>query len=195
MADMNIVATIRSYGRVAVLTLYSLLFNRYAAFLLGVYAYSLILLLLGGLGGVLQVTEIESIMVFHLDEIRGVRMMREYWELLLLFYLYCYFNMILRPSRLRALLAALPLLLAYLGQDIYFLMYSNVFRVAELSEVPELLQVLSWSHLALLLVLVALPLGYFVWSINYRKPAALVIGAVPLLMVIGTAIYSPAKSG
>lgn len=193
MADMNIVATIRSYGRIAVLTLFSLLFNRYTAFLLGVYAYSFIILLLGGLGGVLQVTEIESIMVFRLDEIRGVRMMREYWELLFLFYLYCYFNMILRPSRLRALLAALPLFLAYIGQDIYFLMYSNVFRVAELSEVPELLQVLSWPYLALLLVLVVLPLGYFVWSINYRKPMVLLVGAVPLAVVIGTAIYSPAK--
>ena len=193
MAEMNIVATIRSYGRIAILTLFSLLFNRYAAFLLGVYAYSLVILLLGGLGGVLQVTEIESIMVFHLDEIRGVRMMREYWELLLLFYLYCYFNMILRPSRLRALLAALPLFLAYIGQDIYFLMYSNVFRVAELSEVPELLQVLSWPYLALLLVLVVLPLGYFVWSINYRKPLPLLVGAVPLAVVIATAVYSPAK--
>jgi hypothetical protein len=72
MADMNIVAIIRSYGRIAVLTLFSLLFNRYAAFILGIYAYSLIILLLGGLGGVLEVTEIESIMVLRRDEIRGV---------------------------------------------------------------------------------------------------------------------------
>lgn len=190
---MNTIAPTKSYGRIAVQAMFFVLFNRYTVFLFGVYGYSLIILLLGGLGGVLQITEIASIMVFHLDETSGLILMREYWELLLLFYLYCYFNRILRPSRLRAVLAAWPLLLAYLGQDIYFLMYSSVFRVAELSEVPELLGVLSWPYWSLLLVLVVLPLGFFVWSINYRKPLVLVVGAAPLAVLIATVLTAPEK--
>ena len=137
--------------RLAASRLGSLLANRYTFFLLGVYAYSLVVNLAGGLGGVT---------VFHEDGRIGFK--KEYLELTLLFYLYCYANLILRPSRWQAWLAAVPLLLAYLGQDIYFLMYSNVFRMSELAMVPELLGVLSPLMLALLVVCVVLPLGYFV---------------------------------
>ncbi|NLX18269.1 MAG: LTA synthase family protein [Desulfobulbus sp.] len=193
MSVKKITSAAKLSVRIAVITIASLLFNRYTAFLLGVYIYSLTVLLLGGLGGVLQVTEIKSLMLFHLDEVRGVYMVPEYWELLLLVYLYAYFNMILRPFRYRALLAAVPLLLAYLGQDIYFLMYSNVFRVAELSEVPELLGVLSWPYLLLLAVFVLLPLGCFFSLINYRKPLVILAGAIPLAVVIGAVLYFPGK--
>ena len=153
--------------RLAVSRVAALLFNRYTFFLLGVYAYSLVVNLAGGLGGVT---------VFHEDGRIGFK--KEYLELTLLFYLYCYANLILRPSRWQAWLAAVPLLLAYLGQDIYFLMYSNVFRMSELAMVPELLGVLSPLMLALLVVAVVLPLGFFVWSIDWRRPVAVVADRV-----------------
>lgn len=158
----------------------SLLINRYTAFLLGVYAYSMIIILLGGMGGMLM---------FMVDG--TLLLKREYWELTLLFYLYCYFNMILRPSSWQALLAAVPLLLAYLGQDMYYLMYSNVFRFSELAEVPELLKVLTIKHIVLLLVTVVVPLGCFFWSINYRKFWLVVVGALPVALLIGIAEYYP----
>ena len=166
--------------RLAVSRVAALLFNRYTFFLLGVYAYSLVVNLAGGLGGVT---------VFHEDGRIGFK--KEYLELTLLFYLYCYANLILRPSRWQAWLAAVPLLLAYLGQDIYFLMYSNVFRMSELAMVPELLGVLSPLMLALLVVCVVLPLGYFVWSINWRRPVTVVAGILPLVLLIGAAEYFP----
>lgn len=191
MTTNGITAAIALKARCVAGSIVFLLFNRYTAFLVGVYVYSMIILMLGGLGGVLAFTEIEQLMLFRYGDVTGVMLKREYWELALLFYLYCYFNAILRPSRWQAVLAALPLFLAYLGQDIYFLMYSNVFRFSELAEVPELFKVLSLPYIGLLLVFVALPLGYFLWSINYRKFVILIVGAVPLALLIGAAERYP----
>jgi len=159
-----------------------LLVNRYTAFLLGVLAYSLLINLLGGPGGVVL-----------FKENMGLVFNKEYLELTLLFYLYCYFNMILRPSRWQALLAAVPLLLAYVGQDIYYLMYSNVFRFSELSEIPELLTVLSLKVILLLIFTVVVPLGFFLWSLHYRRFVAIVVGILPLSLLIGTAEFYPER--
>lgn len=167
--------------------------NRYMAFLLGVYLYSLVILLLDGLGGVLALTKNPLLMLFPLGDDTGVLLKKQYWELVLLFYLYCYGNMILRPSRLQPWLAALPLFMAYLGQDIYFLMYSNVFRISELAEVPELLKVVPLPQLILLVALVALPLGYFFFSIQYRRVVALIAGALPLAALIAAVEWMPAR--
>jgi phosphoglycerol transferase MdoB-like AlkP superfamily enzyme len=191
MTTNGTTATIALKARAVASTLAALLFNRYTGFLLAVYAYSMIILMLGGLGGVLSFTEIEQLMLFRYGETTGVMLKREYWELTLLFYLYCYFNAILRPSRGQAWLAALPIFFAYLGQDIYFLMYSNVFRASELAEVPELLKVLSPLHIGLLLVFVVAPLGYFLWSINYRKLWVVLVGVLPLALLIGAAELYP----
>lgn len=191
MAATSISAAIAQNARIAISTIVYLLFNRYTAFILGVYAYSLIILALGGLGGMFGAIEIQSMWLFQLDETRGVYLKREYLELIFLFYLYCYFNMILRPSRWQALLAAVPLFLAYLGQDIYFLMYSNVFRASELAEVPELLSVLTWPYITLLLVFVVLPLGFFLWSVNYRRFMVLIAGALPPALLIAATVYFP----
>jgi len=191
MAATRIAAAITSNARIVASTIVYLLFNRYTAFILGVYAYSLVILALGGLGGMFGAIEIQSMWLFQLDEVRGVYLKREYLELTLLFYLYCYFNTILRPSRWQALLAAVPLFLAYLGQDIYFLMYSNVFRFSELAEVPELLRVLTWPYVLLLLVFVVLPLGYFFWSVNYRRFVVLIAGALPPALLAAAPVYFP----
>ena len=182
---------VRSVARAAALALY----NRYTAFLLGIYAYSLTILLLGGLGGVFDIGGIgrQSMWLFPLDQTRGVFLQEEYLELALLLYLYWYGNAILRPSRWRALLAAVPLLLAYLGQDIYFLMYNSVFRAVELAQAPELLAILTWRYGLALLLFAALPLGFFVWSINWRRWRVLAAGALPPALLICAVIYFPER--
>ena len=158
-----------------------LLFNRYTAFLLGVFVYSLIINLQGGPGGVAYVKDGVTV-AFN----------EQYFELTLLFYLYCYFNTILRPSRWQALLAVAPLLFAYLGQDIYYLMYSNIFRITELAMIPELFTVLSFKIILLLTLTVAGPLLYFLWSVQYRKLVPLVVGILPLALLIGAVEFYPA---
>lgn len=157
-----------------------LLVNRYTAFLLGAFMYSLVIKSLGSIGGIAFFREDGT---FALNQ--------QYLELTFVFYLYCYFNMILRPSRWQALLAAVPLLLAYLGQDIYYLMYSNVFRVSELAEIPELLKVLTPKHIAVLTVTVVLPLGLFLRAVCWRRFLVIGAGALPLLLLIGAAEYYP----
>ena len=158
----------------------SLILNRYTAFLFGLYAYSLAVNLLGGMGGMVLITE-EGNLILE----------KEYLELALLFYLYCYLNLILRPSRWQALLAAAPLVLIYLEQDIYYMMYCSVFRVVELASISELLTVLSSKIVAFLAVTVCVPLGCFLWSINYRKLFIFVAGMLPLLLLIGVAEFFP----
>ena len=162
----------------------ALLFNRYTAFLFGYYLYTALISLLGGLGGVVAMTKHPALVLIPVDSESGLMLNKEYWELTLVFYLYCYGNQVLRPSRWRPWLAALPLFLAYLGQDLYFIAYANVFRFAELAEVPELLKVLSVPVLFLLAALVALPLGYYLWAINYRRYLVLIGGALPVALVI-----------
>ena len=158
----------------------ALLANRYTAFLLAVFVYFLAINLVGGLGGMTVIREDGKL------EFR-----KEYLELTFLFYLYCYFNLILRPSRWQAWLAAVPIFLAYLGQDIYYLMYSNVFRFSELAMVGELLTVLTPWTLVLLAVFVAVPLAWFLWSINFRRVWLVLIGGLPLAALIYAAERFP----
>jgi phosphoglycerol transferase MdoB-like AlkP superfamily enzyme len=173
-------AVVALKARLALSGISCLLVNRYTAFLLGVFAYSLLIKSLGSIGGIAFFREDGT---FALNQ--------QYLELTLVFYLYCYFNMILRPSRWQALLAAVPLLLAYLGQDIYYLMYSNVFRVSELAEIPELLKVLTPKHIAVLTVTVVLPLGLFIQAVHWRRFLVVGAGVLPLLLLIGAAEYYP----
>ena len=141
----------------------AVLLNRYTAFIAGMFCYSMLIKRLGGLG--------------------GISILTEYLEITLVLYLYYYFNRILRPSRWQALLAALPIFLAYLGQDLYYLMYGKVFRIIEFTEVPELLEVLPAKSLILVIVTAVIPLVVFLLSIDRRKVSALVVGALPLLGV------------
>ena len=191
MAASRIATAIVQNARIAFVVITTLLFNRYTAFILGIYAYSLIILALGGLGGVFGAIDIQSMWIFQLDEVRGVYLKREYLELILLLYLYSYFNVILKPSRWQAVLATIPLCLAYLIQDVCFLMYSKVFRFSDLMEAPELFRVLTWPYLVMLLVFVVLPLGLFLWSINYRRYMVLLAGTLPLALLIMAAVYYP----
>ncbi len=182
MTTKSLTSAIALNARLVASGIVYLLVNRYTAFLLGVFVYSLLINLQGGPGGVVL-----------FKEGMGFIFNKQYLELTLLFYLYCYFNMILRPSRWQALLAAAPLFFAYLGQDIYYLMYSNVFRFTELSEIPELLTVLSIPVILLLFITVVVPLGYFLRSIHYRKFVAIVIGILPLSLLIGAAEFYPQR--
>ncbi len=170
-----------------------LLCNRYTLFGVGLYVYSLLILLLGGLGGVFALTELKISMLFHVSATKGAYLTHEYWELLLLFYLYGACNLILRPSRWQALVAVLPIALVYLGQDIYYLAYSNVFRLAELHELPELLKVLPWQQLTLLLSLVLVPLGIFLCSVQWWRMGRIVALVLPIALLCASTVIFPER--
>jgi len=140
-----------------------ILLNRYAIFLVSMLSYSMLMKNLGGLG--------------------GYAILSEYFEIGLTVYLYFFFNSILRPSRWQALLAAVPILLAYLGQDIYYLMYGKVLRIIELNLIPELLAVLTPVYFVLIILFGLLPLLAFFYSINYRNFSRIILGILPLMML------------
>lgn len=141
-----------------------LLLNRYVVFGAALYAYALLVEWTGGL---------------------SAHMFPEQWlEIVLVFYLYFFFNQVQRPSRYQAVLAALPIFLALLAYDIYYLMYGKVFRLPEFAEVPELLQVLPASYLALVSACVIVPLGLFAVALDLRRPFKIAVAALPLAVLV-----------
>ena len=171
----------------------SIFFNRYTIFLFGIYLYATVIALLGGLGGVVALTKTPSLMVVSFRDGTGLKLIPEYWELVLLFYLYCYGNLILRPSKMRPWLAALPIFLVYLIQDIYYLAYSSVFRLSGLAEAPELLKLLPWPYLLVLAGVFTLLLGYYLVSIQYQRYVVLLVGAVPFMLLTGAVYFFPTQ--
>ena len=145
--------------------LVSVLCNRYVAFLLVLFCYTLFIEHLGGLKG-------------------GWVFTRQYLEIGQLLYLYWYLNAIVRPSRWQPFLAAAPIFLVYIGQDIYYLLLAKVFRFVELTEVAELLDVTSPKFLALIFLAALIPLCGFLTSINYRRWTVIVLGSLPLVGLI-----------
>lgn len=144
---------------------------RYGLFLLGLYLYVLWIDDHGGLGAA----------SFHL----------QWLELVFVVYLYAYFYSILRSSRWRTLIAAVPVIIGYLVQDIFFLAYGKVFRIIEVLELPELLQVLPAGYLAMAAGFLLLPLLIFLAGINYSKQRAIISGALPLVVLAGLVVFAP----
>ena len=109
---------------------------------------------------------------------------RQWLEMLLVFYLYGLVYVILKPGKGRALLAALPIFLIYIVHDTFYLIYSKVFRLANFSEVPELLQIVPVTSAILLTLLFVIPSLIILARINYRRPLTLFLATLPLLLLL-----------
>ena len=151
----------------------TLFLNRYLLFLLVLTLYTGLIEQLGGLKG-------------------GWTFLRhQYLEIALVLCLYWYFNAVVRPSRWQAVLAAAPILLAYIGQDIYYLLLGKVFRFVELTEVRELLNVTSTRFLILIVLAGLIPFCGLLWCINYRRPKTIVLGLLPLVLIVAATRFAP----
>ena len=89
-------------------------------------------------------------------------------EGLLALYMYVLGYVVLRPSRWRSYLAAVPLLLFYLTSDIFYLAFGKVFRLVNLNELPELFQILPLSYSLPLSILLLLPMVVLSVHIMWR---------------------------
>jgi phosphoglycerol transferase MdoB-like AlkP superfamily enzyme len=87
----------------------------------------------------------------------------------LLLALYWAFGFALRRGKLSAIVAALPLVLAYIACDVYFIAYGDVLRVIDLRNLPELLKVLHFEGTAALLLTLALPVVLLLAFVDYRR--------------------------
>lgn len=154
--------------------------NRYFLFLATSYILSFIIVYSGGMGGLVQI-----------DPTGLIYFEKEYLELLMLVYGYYYFNNILKPSKFQPYLAAMPILLAYIGQDIYYLTYSKVFRINELSSVSELFHIMPITFKILLIAAISLPTALFVCNLEYKRYIFIAIGLLPIAAIIITAERYP----
>lgn len=150
----------------------SYVLNRYTTFLLVVLLYSVLVESRGGLRG-------------------GLKFASQYLEIPLLLYFYWYLNSIMRTGRWTAVLAAAPILLAYIGQDIYYLLLGKVFRIAELAEVGELLQVMALKYRVLVVGAGAAMLAGFLSCFDMRKIPIAILGLIPLSAMLLWVVFGP----
>ncbi|OIP44459.1 MAG: hypothetical protein COZ12_08870 [Deltaproteobacteria bacterium CG_4_10_14_3_um_filter_60_8] len=145
--------------------------NRYVGFLLLLFAYTLIMQQCGGLPAVLTAWRLEIPLVL---------------------YLFYYVNLITRPSRWQFLVAAAPIFLVYVVFDVYHLLLGRLLRFAEVSELPEMLQVIPFGVKILIGLLLGLPLVALLWSIEWHRVRRLLLGALPLLAILVAVEVCPA---
>jgi phosphoglycerol transferase MdoB-like AlkP superfamily enzyme len=155
--------------------LWGLICNRYTIFFLLLFYYTEYIEHLGGLKG-------------------GKVFARQYLDIEIILYIYWYLNAILKPSRWQPFLAASPIFLAYIGQDIYYLLLGKVFRIIELTEVAEMFNVISLKYLVLIILAGSIPLLGFLYSINYRRVAVLILGVAPLALLVCFVEFFPSQA-
>lgn len=105
-------------------------------------------------------------------------------EGLLALYMYVLGYVVLRPSRWRSYLAAVPLLLFYLTSDIFYLAFGKVFRLVNLNELPELFDILPLSYSMPLAILLLLPMVVLSLHIMWRPHRHALLAAAPLLVIL-----------
>lgn len=152
--------TVRTYFS----RLQSLIVNRYTVFLLFLLGYTEILQQQGGLPSLLPTWR---------------------FEIPLLLYLYFFLNLLIRKSRLQPLIAAAPLVLFYGVFDAYHIMFGRMLRITEITELPEMFQVLPFLAIALIGILLGIPFLAFLLSIDFRERRMVkAIAALPLIALL-----------
>lgn len=112
-------------------------------------------------------------------------------ELGLMLYLFAFFRTVLKPGLGRSLLAALPLLLIYLVHDLFYLVFGKVFRLSNIAEFPELVQILPIGYSALLVTVLFLPLGVYLMRVDFRQPRRLALWLAPLVLLSAAVKATP----
>ncbi len=105
-------------------------------------------------------------------------------ELICVLCLYGVFYFVLKPSSWRPVLAAIPIFAIYLVHDVFYLVYGKVFRLINVSELPELLQILPLPYAILLVAAFLTPFLILLARIDYARPWRLALGALPLVLVV-----------
>ncbi len=155
-----------------VMSAMTILSNRYTAFACFMLGYSYILSLCGGLTPLWSSLRLEAP---------------------ILLYGYFLLNGILKKNRWQPWLAALPLALAYTVADIYFIIYSRFVRLIEITEIPELLDILPGQYIALIVIIGAASALFFVLSLDWRRGRRSLLIALPALAFILCMEFFPGR--
>ncbi|OHB25895.1 MAG: hypothetical protein A2X84_05270 [Desulfuromonadaceae bacterium GWC2_58_13] len=144
--------------------------DRYFIFLLGMLAWTEILQLFGGLPS-----------------------LRPAWrlEIPLLCYLYWLNNRFTKPNRFQPLTAAIPILVLYGIFDFYHLRFGRLLRITEITELPEMFQIVSLQFKLLTVVLLGLPLLLFGMSLCWRRLLRTLPWVLPVAALAGAVTVFP----
>ena len=112
-------------------------------------------------------------------------------ELPLVLYLYYLFRQLLYNRHYSGLLAALPVVILYVMIDAYFLIFKRVFRLSEINEIPELLEVLPWYFTAMMGIAVLVPIIWMLTRIRIQSYKKLFWSILPGLLLIASLVWRP----
>ncbi len=113
-------------------------------------------------------------------------------ELPLVLYFYLLVRSFLPAQRFRAVLAAIPVLLVYLFLDVYYLLLGRVFRLSEIQELPELIDVLPWQQSLGIAAVLGLPLLLVVSRLRWPGTRRALLSVLPLVVLVGVISMRPA---
>lgn len=100
---------------------------------------------------------------------------------------------VLRDTRARAYIAALPFTVIYVAHDLYYWWFGNIFRLADVAELPELVEVLTIGEIAFYSTLLVAPLLAFVASLHpSRSLVAAMVAALVWALPIAEHQFMPA---
>jgi len=122
-----------------------------------------------------------------LSRITGLSAIRSHLrtELPLLIGLYWALNFIFRPSKLSALIAAVPIVVFYTGYDLFHVYWGSVFKAIDAASLPLLLKVLPWPSKIGVLLLLFSPIVLVLCFVDYRKYGRLLsITALATLLIL-----------
>lgn len=143
--------------------------NRYFAFFIFIAALSEVLSRISGLSGIRSHIRTEGPILIGL-----------YWAL----------SFVLRPRRFSPFVAAFPIVVIYIGYDLFYLAWGNIFKVIDVQNLPELLKVLPLPWKAALLLALGLPVGFVLCFAHYRRyRRVLGIGALAALLVVSVELW------
>ncbi len=112
-------------------------------------------------------------------------------ELPLALFLYFVFRSFLRGRRYGPVLAAIPVLLLYLFLDVYYMLLGRVFRLSELSEIPEMIDVLPWYQSAAIALILGLPLLLVSMRLRWPGWQRALLALAPLALLVATILWWP----
>lgn len=112
-------------------------------------------------------------------------------EGVLLAYLYALLNLCLRPNRWAPWIAGLPIAVAYILHDGYFMTFGSVFRVADFHEIPELMLVLTPLQQGALFLALLGPTLLVLACIAPRRWGWFVLGLIPGMAIVGATQWAP----
>lgn len=116
---------------------------------------------------------------------------QQWLEFLLVAYLYGLFYFAQKPVAWRGLLAAVPIVLVYLVHDVFYFAYGKVFRLINIAELPELIQILTPGYILLLLLLFLIPIGAILGWANYHRPRLMLAWLLPMLVIAAAVETTP----